>query len=93
MRAVEALMRANYEHYVGNQSGAILELLFSQEPSSEEKADIQAYWDGLASDSDEAESYQSREDVEADRASKKASGKAKLAALGLTEEEISALLG
>lgn len=93
LRAVDANLRDLYAHYSGNQAHDVLELWFTEEPSSEEKADIQAYWDGIESDSSEATSYQTAEEVEANLAAKKASGKAKLIGLGLSEEEADALLG
>lgn len=93
LRALDAQLRQDYASYVGNQAHNVLELWFSEEPSEQEKADIQAYWDGLVDQSAEAQSYQSAADIEADRVAKAASGRAKLIALGLTEEEADALLG
>lgn len=54
---------------------------------------VQEYWDAITEESDEAVEYVSAEQVQADKEAKKASGKAKLAALGLTAEEIAALVG
>lgn len=93
LKAVEVWMKANTTGYLGNSADKCLHFWFSEEPSQEEKDATQAYWHGLDENSDEAQSYQSAADIEAARLSKKASGKAKLIALGLTEEEASALLG
>lgn len=91
---VEVWMKANAgEHYCGNQAHSCLELWFLEEPSEEIKEAIEAHWDALEDNSDEAEAYQSYEDLAADRAAKKASGKAKLLALGLSEDEVAALVG
>lgn len=93
LRAVDAALRELYPNYTGNQAVSSLELWFSEEPSDSEKAELQAYWDDIHEASDEAESYQSVEDIEIERLAKKASGKAKLIALGLTEEEADAMIG
>lgn len=80
--------------YCGNcASGASLELYFIEEPSQEIKDAVQAYWDGLEDDSAEASDYKSQEQINADVEAKKASAKAKLLALGLTEDEVNALVG
>lgn len=93
LRALDAKMRLDYASYTGNQAYSILELWFSEELSQEDKDAIVAYWDGLTEESDEASSYESAADLEADRIAKKASAKAKLEALGLTEDELKAILG
>lgn len=95
MNAVHAWMQANAgEQYCGTQATeASLELWFLADPGQEIIDDIAAYWGDLDEESDEAEAYQSLEDRRAEMATKAASGKAKLAALGLTEDEIAALLG
>jgi hypothetical protein len=94
LETMEAWLRANAgEHYCGNQAGAKLEVWFTEEPSQEIKDAIQEKWDGIESDSPEAEAYTSLEDRLADREAKKASGIAKLIALGLTEAEAQALIG
>lgn len=93
LRAVDANLRGLYDSYSGNQAHGVLELVFTEEPSSEDKAAVQAYWDGIESDSSEATSYQSVESLEADRIAKRASGKAKLIGLGLSEAEADALIG
>jgi hypothetical protein len=79
--------------YAGNQANSVLELWFSEEPSDQEKADIQAYWDALTDQSAEAQSYKSAADIETERLAKKASAEAKLIALGLSQDEVKAILG
>lgn len=54
---------------------------------------VQEYWDSIDEESDEAVAYVSAESIRVEAEAKKASGKAKLAALGLTAEEIAALVG
>jgi hypothetical protein len=94
MNSVEAWMENNAgEHYCGNSAGSALELHFEEEPSQAEKDAIAAYWAALEEESDEALVYQSKAERDADKAAKKAAGKAKLLALGLTEDEIAALVG
>lgn len=94
LNTVETWMRANAgEHYCGNQAGDKLTLWFLQEPDQTEKDAISTYWEALDEESDEAANYMSAEDREADKATKKESAKAKLAALGLTAEEIAAIVG
>jgi hypothetical protein len=91
---IEAWLRSNIATpFYGMSANSKLEIHFESEPSEQEKADIQAYWDGLTDQSAEAQSYESREDIEAATLAKKVSAKAKLAALGLTEDELKAILG
>lgn len=91
LAALDAWFRGESEDYKGNSADAALTLWFENEPSDEIKEAIQAKWDGLESDSAEAVSYKDMAQIKADQAAKKASGKAKLLALGLTEDEIAAL--
>lgn len=64
LEAIDAKMRLDYPDYTGNQAHSSLELWFSTEPSQEAKDAIMAYWDGLSNESDEAESYRSRQQIE-----------------------------
>lgn len=93
LKAIDSALRGLYDNYAGNQAYSVLELWFTEEPSDSDKAAVLAYWAGIESDSSEAESYQSASDLETAKAVKRASGKAKLVALGLSEEEADALLG
>lgn len=86
-------LRASYPEYSGNQAGPILELWFTSEPSQADKDAIGALWAEIDADHALVQSYKSMAQVEADLEAKKASAKAKLAALGLTEAELKALLG
>jgi hypothetical protein len=81
------------EHCCGIQAHNFLELWFLEEPTQEEKDAILTYWESITETSAEATSYQSKDDIETARLVKVASAKAKLAALGLTEDELKALLG
>ena len=69
-----------------------LQIHFVEEPSQEEKEAIAAYWENLEEEDTEATSYKSEEQIESDKQTKKQSAKSKLAALGLTEAEIRAIL-
>jgi len=94
LETVHAWMQANAgEHYRGSSADSKLRLHFVEEPSQEVKDDVAAYWEALDEESDEAANYMSAADRAAEVEAKKASGKAKLAALGLTAEEIAALVG
>lgn len=91
LRAIETWLRAESDLYSGSVAADKFTLYFSDEPSEEIKEAIQAKWDELEEDSDEAVSYQSQAAIRADVEAKKASAKAKLIALGLSEEEVEAL--
>lgn len=94
LKTLDAQLRASYPTYAGNQAHSCLELWFTEEPSQEDKELIQLMWDEIDSDQHAmAQSYQSAGVVKAEAEAKKASAKAKLAALGLTEDELKALLG
>jgi len=95
---VKAWLEANVSTpSVGMSANSVLQIHFLTELSQEEKDMIQTYWDELIEESEEATSYQSKEQIEAtaeaDRAAKLATASAKLEALGLTEDEIKAILG
>jgi hypothetical protein len=83
--------------HVGTVSGQSLELWFSSEPSNEVKAQILAYWDSIDAASIEAVTYKSADQLKQESDAVKLaninSAKAKLAALGLSEAEISAIIG
>lgn len=79
------------DQYCGMQAAQKLELWFLSEPSQEIQDDIAAKWLAIDEDSDEAEAYKSHAEILSEIAAKKASAKAKLLALGLSEEEIAAM--
>lgn len=85
------------ENYCGASAHSVLQLHFTAEPSQEVKDEIESHWESLDEESDEAVAYKSAEDrkaeKEADTAAKKASARAKLLTLGLSEEECDAVLG
>lgn len=89
--SIDAFCKAQSEDYKGNSADSALGLWFENEPSDEIKVAIQAKWDGMSDSSAEVVNYKSRDQIAAEQAAKKASGKAKLLALGLTEDEIAAL--
>ena len=98
LSAVEAWIKANQgANYVGNSADHDLTLWFSAQPTDNQISAIQAYWAGLTSESSEATSYQTADQIKAAAASAKASHLAsattKLEALGLSADEIAAILG
>jgi hypothetical protein len=91
--ALDASLRAAYPKYSGNQAHRVLELWFTEEPSQDDKDLIQMQWDEIDADHAMAKSYKSQEQVKAAQDAKKASARAKLAALGLDADELKAILG
>jgi hypothetical protein len=92
LESMEVWLKANAgEHYCGNSADSQLTLWFMEEPSQEVKDAIQAKWDALDEESSECQAYMSAEERLADAEVKKASARAKLEALGLTEAEFKAL--
>lgn len=86
-------LRALYPNYVGNQAHRVLELWFKEEISEEIKAEIEKMWEDLTETSEKAVSYKSQSEISEEQNNKKQSAKSKLKALGLTDEEILALMG
>lgn len=86
-------LRSMCHQYVGNQAHSLLELWFSEEPSDEDKALINDLWQEIDQDHELAVSYVSSNDIKQQQQVKRESAKAKLAALGLDADELSALLG
>lgn len=93
LAALDVSLRAAYPHYAGNQAQAYLELWFNEEPSQEAKDAIDALWAAINAEHAMAASYQSAAQLKTAADSQKASARAKLAVLGLTTEELKALLG
>jgi hypothetical protein len=91
LQAFDASLKVSYPHYAGNQAHSILELWFNEEPSQDDKDLIQMMWEDIGPDHAMAQSYKSRDQIQADKEAKKASAKAKLAALGLSEDELKAM--
>ena len=81
---------------VGISANSKLQVHFESEPSDAEKSAIFTYWEALDEESEEAQSYKSREQEQAEaqaaKQQKLESAKAKLTALGLTNDEIDVLL-
>jgi hypothetical protein len=98
LEAVEAWMKEYVgDSYCGNSADSKLTLWFHEVPSQELMDDIQAYWNGLTEESTEATSYKTAtelaNEVAAAKTAAKASATSKLAALGLSAEEIAAIVG
>lgn len=94
LNSVETWMKSNVgEGYRGNSADYCLHLWFEEEPSQEVKDAVASYWEGLTSESNEAAVYKSQEERSIENLAKKVSGKAKLSALGLSDDEIAALVG
>mgnify|MGYP001557762578 CR=1 FL=1 len=93
LESLDQQLRSDYSTYVGNQANSLLELWFSEEPNQEEKDAINTLWNAIDIDHAMTQSYKSASQIKSEKDSQKASAKAKLAALGLTEDELQALLG
>lgn len=92
LESMETWLKANAgEHYRGNSADAKLTLWFAEEPSQEIKDAILAKWNSIDANSAEAQAYMCAADRAAAAEAKKASARAKLEALGLTEDEVKAL--
>lgn len=94
MNSIEAWLKANAgDNYRGNSADRCLHLWFDEKPSEEVLSAISSYWDGLSEESDEVSAYKTMDQIKAEKAAKKESGKTKLLALGLTADEIAAIVG
>lgn len=93
LAALDVWMRENIQHYCGNTADTKLTLWFDEIPSEEDIDAAKAKWDEIDSEHDMALSYVPMSDVVSAKADAKASALGKLAALGLSELEIKALLG
>lgn len=78
--------------YLGCAADVKLTLYF-EALTEEETQVIKDYWESLNEESEEITTYKSREDEELEVKAKKELAKQKLIALGLTEDEVSALIG
>lgn len=98
LNTIQTWMKANAgDDFAGCSADTSLRLHFTAEPSDEIKETIQDHWDNLSEESDEATAYMSQEDrataAATARASAIASATAKLETLGLSAQEIAAILG
>ena len=95
--AQEAIQNLANGKCIGVSANSKLEIHLQDDVTETELESIQAYWDALVEESEEAVSYQSREQIQTAAAEAKAaalaSATSKLAALGLSPEEIAALKG
>jgi hypothetical protein len=95
---VDAWMKANAgPNYCGLSANSQLQIHFTDAPGDKVVLAVNTYWDDLDVSSDEYKNYLSSGDRKAAAASAHqaaaASAKAKLAALGLSDAEIAALIG
>jgi len=83
--------------FCGISSDSALTFWFTSEPTPDEQAAIELYWESLTETSEEHTSYQTgaqkAASEAADKAAKVASATAKLLALGLSADEVKAILG
>lgn len=81
----------------GISANSACEIHFKEEPSEAELVLLGEYWDIINEESEEATSYKSGEQVAAEEQEAqlelKESAKTKLAALGLSDAEIKAIIG
>lgn len=90
INTVETWMKINAgSNYIGNSADLDLTLWFNQDPGDSIKNTIQSYWSSLTTSSIETINYQS---YSKRKATLLYSATAKLKALGLSDEEISAIL-
>lgn len=82
---------------VGTSANSVFQIHFSEQPTEEEIELIKMHWDELTEGSIEATSYKSaaqiKQEAEAEKQSLLSSARVKLAALGLSEAEINAIIG
>lgn len=57
LEMVDEWCRANLTGYTGNSADDALTLWFEEEPSEQELLDVDAYWDSLNAESEEAVTY------------------------------------
>lgn len=98
LQAVDAYMKINAgTSYSGISADYFLTLWFTESPEDGISEAITAYWADLTSESVEATSYKTAAQITADEETAKAallaSAQSKLTALGLTADEINAILG
>jgi hypothetical protein len=95
LEAFEAWAKANCgADYCGNSADAKLRLHFLEQPSQAIEDAIDSKWEDL--DDEEhpmCVSYKSEEERKVEAQAKKASAISKLAALGLSQDELKAILG
>jgi hypothetical protein len=63
LEMVEEWLHANTTGYVGNSADAALTLWYEEELSEEESDAVDAYWDSLDEESDEATTYKSAQQI------------------------------
>jgi len=98
MNLVHAWLAKNAgDKYCGCSANSQFQVHFTDEPGQDVRSAVVSYWNKINKKSAEYKNYQSAEDRRADvanaQAKAKASGLSKLKALGLTDDEINALMG
>lgn len=91
LSVIDKKLRETYPSYLGNSADTSLRMHFSSLTEAEELS-LNTYLDGINEASEEAV-YVSKENEQALINLKKQSAKEKLMSLGLTEDEIKALIG
>lgn len=94
LNTIRAWMQANVgTYFAGLSANTRLVAHFTAEPGDSARAAVASYWAALNNSSTEATAYKSMDQRDSDLAAAAVSGKAKLAVLGLSDEEIAALIG
>lgn len=98
LNTVNAWMVANAgAHYCGLSANSMFQAHFTQEPGDELRVEIASYWSALNTSSPEHTNYVSEADrvtaAASAKAAKLASATSKLEILGLTADEIAAIVG
>ncbi len=93
LEALQVHLKSLYPNLDGCAAGRELSLIFFEEPSQEDKDAVVALWESIDAEHEMVASYKSQAQRIEEKMAKKESGKAKLLALGLTEDEVAALIG
>ena len=96
-RLIETNLKALCDKITGVSEDYTYQVHCSDDLTDDESTLIQAHWDAIANDSTEATSFKSRDIQKSDSATAKAvalvTATSKLAALGLSDDEIKAIVG
>lgn len=85
--------KANLANCSGASANSKFEVHFTEQPTEDDRAALELHWESMTEESEEALAYKSEQERKAEKEAKKESAKNKLLDLGLTEDEISAMIG
>jgi len=94
LNTIDVWLKANAgDRYCGMSADSSLRIHFTSQPDFDDAVAVEGYWMSLDNNSTAATAYKSENERIAEAAALIASAKTKLANLGLTSDEIKALLG